>query len=471
MTATGAAAELISLEDALRLSRTCSAELHTRHLNPRLAQLLDLIGADTPIVRALGSRYWDANGREYLDFLTGFSAAGLGHNHWRVREAMQLVDDMPSLIEGLNHLAGALAHNLITLAPRGLQRVYFANSGAEVADASIKLARSATGRARMAACRGGFHGRTIGALSLTDNTAFRQSFEPMLPGVAHVAYGDLAALELALRSRDVAGFIFEPIQGEGGMVVPPDSYLAGVRELCSRYGTFMIADEVQTGLGRTGKMFAVNYANVVPDVILLGKTLGGGLIPLSAVLTTDAIFRSAKGGTPQTPFQTATFGGNTRACAAGLATLEVIVQERLCERAERSGRYLMERLRELQERHPLIEDVRGRGLMIGIEFAPATRGVGTALSGGVLNKLSHDLLSGMVLMELHREYRIMTAYTLNNPNVIRLQPPLNVERDDLDYVVESLDKTLTTLRSFPMATVHSVKKYAQQKFVDREVIY
>jgi putrescine aminotransferase len=463
MTPQGAPEKLITLEEALRLSTVRNAEFHIRHLNPRLARLLDFIGGGTPIVRAAGSRYWDAEGREYLDFLTGFSAAGLGHNHPRVRNAIAAVDGMPALIEGLNHLAGALAHNLAILAPPGLDRVYFANSGAEVVDASIKVARSATGRARILACRGSFHGRTIGALSLIDNQTFRQSFEPLLPGVSHVDYGDPAALETALRPRETAGFIVEPIQGEGGMIVPAAAYLPAARELCTRNGTLMIADEVQTGLGRTGKMFAVNHEHVVPDVLLLGKTLGGGIIPLSALLTTDAFFRAAKGATPRTPFHTATFGGNTRACAAGLATLETLVEERLPERAGQSGKYLLDRLRGLQRRHPLIADVRGRGLMIGIEFAPATRGIATALSAQVLNKLSHDLFSGMVMMELHREYGIMTAYTLNNPNVLRLQPPLNVEREDLDYVVDSLDRTLSTLRSFPLAAVHSLSRYARLK--------
>jgi putrescine aminotransferase len=454
-TKTTMAGTAISLEDALQMTRTRNIEYHTRHLNPRLAKLLRIMDADLPIVRASGSYFWDADGRRFLDFLTGFGALALGNNHPRMQEALRLVAEVPVLIQGLNHLAGALAHNLTILAPEGLARAFFANSGAEAVDASIKLARAATGKSKLVACHKCFHGRTLGALSLFDNLDFRSAFEPLLPGVMHVKYGDPESLEAALRNRDVAAFIVEPVQGEGGIHVPPSGYLREVRRLCSRYGALMIADEVQTGLGRTGIMFAVNHEDVSPDVLLLGKGLGGGLMPLSAVLTTEAVFRAAKCATPRSPFQTPTFGANARSCAAGIAALEVLTIEHLPARAADMGAYLLERLRELQQRHPVIAEVRGRGLMLGIEFAPPTAGWSATLTGGVVNRLFRGVFTQLVILELYREHHVMTAFTLNDLNVLRLEPPLNVERADADYVIDALDQTLGRLQGYFQGTLRS----------------
>ena len=452
---TGNRTPLITLEEALCLDQRQNVVYHRRHLNARLTALLELIKANKPLVRASGSYFWDSDGNQYLDFLGGYAALSLGHNHPRVCEAMHKVKALPNLVEGLSLLAGALAHNLAALAPGELERVYFANSGAEVVDAAIKLARATTGRVKLVACYKGFHGRTIGALSVMDRREYSEPFKPLLADVAFVPFGDSEALEAALRRRDVAGFIVEPIQGEAGIIVPPEGYLEAAREFCTRYGTLFIADEIQTGLGRTGKMFAVEHENVVPDVLLLGKALGGGVMPLSALLTTDVLWRASKGGTARSPFHTSTFGGNTRACAAGLATLEVLTSERLTERAAASGAYLLDRLRDLQRRQPLIAEVRGRGLMIGIEFAPATRGLATFVTGGLVNRLSHDYLTGLILMRLLSQPRIMTAFTLNNPNVLRLEPPLNIRQEQLEYFVISFDETMQNLGSFTWAALRS----------------
>jgi putrescine aminotransferase len=287
--------ELIGLGDAMRLDGRQSAELHRRHLNPRLVTMLEKIHADKPLASGSGPYFWDRDGGRFLDFLSGFGAMGLGYSHPAMRRAMELVEEVPVLVQGLNHLSAALAHNLSVLAPRGLERVFFANAGAEVVDAALKLARSATGRKKLVACAGGFHGRTVGALSLMDEQDFREPFEPLLPDVAHVAYGDAA--EKVLRGKNVAGFFVEPIQGEGGIRVSPPHYLQGLRDLCTHYGTLLIDDEVQTGLGRTGRTFAIQRYQVTPDVLLVGKTLGGGVMPLSALLTSDALFRASKAAT------------------------------------------------------------------------------------------------------------------------------------------------------------------------------
>lgn len=447
---------LLSLEDALQLSRKDNIHYHREHCNPRLANLLEIVEADSPFVRAEGNYFWDADGVQYIDFMSGFGAASLGHNPPRLLAALERVQNMPNLVEGLALLVGALSHNLAQLAPGQLTRAYFANSGAEVVDAAIKVSRAATGRVKIITCQGSFHGRTVGALSLMDNKAYHDPFAPLLEDVVFVPFGDVTALEKALRRSKAAGFILEPVQGEGGFVPAPPGYLSVARELCTRYGTLLIADEIQCGLCRTGDLFAVNSENVAPDILLLGKTLGGGVMPLSALLTTDDIYFASQADTPRSPLHTPTYGGNTRACAVGMAVLEELTTNDMARQVRESGAYLMQRLRMLQAEQPLIAEVRGRGLMIGVEFAPATRGLGTLVTAGVANKLSREYLAGIVIKELLSRHHIMTAYTLNNVNTLRVQPPFAVSKEEMDNFVDSLGQTLADLGSFTKAAVKSL---------------
>lgn len=435
---------LISIDRALRLTPAENAAYHRRHVNPRLATLLELIGAGKPLVRASGSYYWDSDGTRVLDFLSAFGALPFGHNPAAVHAAVDRVSELPNLVEGLSLLSGALAHNLAQIAPATLTRVFFANSGTEVVDAAVKLAKAATGRPGLVACRGAFHGRSIGALSLMDGPTHQQPFGALLPDVSHVGFGDLEALERVLSKRTVAALLIEPVQAEAGMVVPPDGYLHAARDICAHYGTLFVADEVQTGLCRTGCVFAVDHEQVIPDVLLLGKALGGGVMPLSALLTSDTLFRDAGGGTAKSPFHESTYAANTRACAAGMATLHLLLAEKMHVRAASAGAYLIGRLRDLQSVCPTIAAVRGRGLMVGIEWAPPMACVATRPVSGVVNRLSHEYFSGLVIRELLTNHRIMTAYTLNNPNVLRLQPALDVTREQIDTVVESLATVLSS---------------------------
>jgi putrescine aminotransferase len=299
----------------------------------------------------------------------------------------------------------------------------------------------------LVACEKGFHGRSLGALSITHRADYREPFGPLLPEVAFVPFGDGAALEAALRATTPAAFIVEPIQAEGGIRVPPPGFLAHARDLCTRHGALFVADEIQTGLGRTGSLFAVEAEGVVPDVLLLGKSLGGGVVPISAVMTTERLFRAAGGDTSRTPFHSSTFGGDPRACAAAIAALQVTTGERLPARAAAAGDYLLGRLRELQSIHPLITDIRGRGLLIGIEFAHPARGLAAALRGGVLGPLADGYLCGVVMMRLLQDHQILTAVTINEPTVLRVEPPLVVEHEDLDCLVDSLERTLALLGS------------------------
>ncbi len=432
---------LMDVDRALALTPDELRDRHRRYLNPGLASLLAILGVDKGYVRAEGMYVWDADDNRYLDFLAGYGALSLGHNPPQVIEAVDRVRDMPNILHAsLNPVAAALAESLAAITPGDLRHTFFGNSGAEAVEGSLKIARAATGRTDLVSCDGGFHGKTFGALTVTGREKYRKCFEPLLPGVRRVPFGDLLALEDALKDEKVAGFILEPIQAEAGVIVPPDGYLRGVRELCTRYGTLMIADEIQTGFGRTGKNFACEHEDVTPDVMCLSKTLGGGIMPTAAFISTEEVWDKAYGSQDTCLLHTSTFGGNTRACAAGLAAIQVLVEDNLAQAAAEKGDYLLGRVKEIAERYPMIKAVRGRGLLVGLEFTEVEGGILSALSGGAVTEMAKEYLAAMVSGALYRDHNVITAYTLNNPNVIRLEPPLIVTKEQIDYVVDGLDQ-------------------------------
>ena len=439
---------MLSLEQALSLQQKEVRQLYKHYANSGFASLLSLLDFDKDFVKAQGVKLWDRAGNEYLDFLGGYGALNLGHNHPSIIQAIDKVKGLPVLLQAsLNKLVAALAHNLASITPGNLKHSFFCNSGAEAVEAALKLARAATGKKRFLFCQGAFHGKTFGALSVTGRDKYKEAFRPLLPGCSQVPFGDLDALEESLQDNDVAAFIVEPIQGEGGVIVPPPGYLKGAEQLCRRSGALLIIDEIQTGLGRTGFMFACEEENVSPDVICLSKSLGGGLMPLGAIVTTEDAWKKAYGGMEKCLLHTSTFGGNTLAAAAGIAALEVIVKEDLPGQAAEKGRYFKEKLLELNKRYGLLKDVRGKGLLLGIEFA-SPEGILNKISGNTLGKLSHEYLASLVAGELLNRFGIITAYTLNNPNVIRLEPPLIVSYEEIDYVLSSLEKIFESSGSF-----------------------
>lgn len=433
--------DIVFLDEVLKASREQTRQWHRDHVNTALVTLLSLLDFDRPYVKAEGVRVWDSEGREYFDFLGGYGSLNIGHNHPKVWEAIEKVKGRPAILQAtLSPLVGALAKNLAAITPGKLKHTFFCNSGAEAVEGALKTARIATGKKKIIYTENSFHGKTLGALSVTGRTKYQQPFEPLIPNCFSIPYGDLDSLELELRRGDVAAFIVEPIQGEGGVVIPPDGYLKGAEELCHRYGTLLIADEIQTGFGRTGKMFACEHKNVEPDILCLAKSLGGGLLPIGAFITTEEVWKKAYGGINTCLLHTSTFGGNLLACSAALAAIEVLVKENLPNQAEEKGVYFQNKLNELKEKYEMIKEVRGVGLMIGIEFYQPTSGWLEKVSGGAFNKLSEEYFASLVASELLNEYQIITAYTLNNPNVIRLQPPLVVETEQLDRVVLALDE-------------------------------
>jgi ornithine--oxo-acid transaminase len=419
-----------------------TVDLAARHIDPAFVDVLRIIGFDTQFVSARGSYLYDTDGRAYLDFHTGEGFASLGHNHPDVRGALQaaLASD---LVDGVqihySALAGLLAEALSGLAPPGLDAVFFTSSGAEAVDSAMKFARAATGRPRLLACEGGFHGVTLGPLSLVGDEFFKDGFGPLLPGCALVPFGDLAALEAALRTRDVAAFIVEPIQGRT-VRLAPDGYLVAAQALCRRYGTLFVVDEIQTGLGRSGRTFALEAQPLDPDFVLVGKALSGGYMPVAAMLTRREIQAKAIGTLERSYIHQSTFGRNRLSMAAGLATLRIIERDGLVTHAARVGSVLMSGLSELQQRYEVIREVRGAGLMIGIELCAPRSRLGR-MNWRLIHAASEGLFPQLIVIPMYRDHGVITMAAGKN-DVIKLLPPLTLSEAEATQFLDALDEVL-----------------------------
>ncbi len=420
------------LPSALRSRAGEGAALWGRYLNPQTARVLRSIGFDRRWERAEGCYLYDDTGARYLDYLSGFGVFGIGRDHPTVRQALHDVldlglADMVQMDTPL--LAGLLGEALIERAPH-LDRVYMCNSGTESVEAALKFARCATGRGRVLYCDHAFHGLTAGSLSVNGAKEFRHGFGPLLPG-AMVPFGDLDALRRELRAGDVAALIVEPVQGKG-VAVAPAGYLAEAAALLHRNGALLICDEVQTGIGRTGRFFSHEYDDVQPDLVTVAKTLSGGFVPLGATLGTSAIFDKVYSSMDKVLVHDSTYGHNSLAMAAGLATLSVIDDEGLVTRAAETGAELTGLLRSAAARYPLIRDVRGRGLMIGIEFGrPESRRLRARY--GPLTMARKGLFTQMVVCALFEQHNILTQTAGDHMDVLKLLPPLSTSREDVAW--------------------------------------
>src|SRR5436305_8840536 len=383
-------------------------DLHTRRLNEQMVRVLRTIGYDVGFCKGQGQYLYDRKGERYLDLMSGFGVFALGRNHPAIRAARQSVldADLPNLVQmDVSTLAGLLAERLLALVPY-LDKVFFANSGAESVETAIKFARAATGRPGIVFCNHAFHGLTYGALSLNGDEMFRNGFEPLLPDCLRIPFNDLAALEQALSSRRMAAFIVEPIQGKG-VILPNEEYLKGAEHLCRRYETLFIADEIQTGIGRTGKFLAGEHWGIEPDMVLLAKALSGGHVPVGAVLMRKAIYNKVFNRMDRAVVHGSTFGKNDLAMAAGIATLEVMKAERVTENAARTGERLLRDLGALADDYELLKDVRGKGLMIGVEFG-SPHSLKLKASWNMLETASKGLVCQLITIPLLKQHKIHT---------------------------------------------------------------
>ena len=400
-------------------------EKYMKYVNPGFARLCKFANLATIEWEGRGAQVFDIFGRAYLDCIGGFGVFNVGRNHPRVVErAVEQLRRLPLSTRTLfNKQQADLAEMLAKITPGDLQYSFFCNSGAEAVEGALKLARLYTGRKKLVSCLNSFHGKTMGALSVSGREVYKKPFEPLLPETYQVPFDDLESMEKMV-DEETAAVIVEPVQGEGGVNIPSSDYLPGVREICNRHGALLIIDEVQTGLGRTGKMFACEHWSVVPDIMTLAKGLGGGILPLGAFMSTATIWKVFE----ENPLlHSSTLGGNPLACAVGLETLKILQEENIPRQAQEKGDYFLEKLRAFQITFPeLIKEVRGMGLLIGMEF------------------FDPDVAS-LLAMEM-AERMILVAYTLNNPRVIRFEPPLTISFEEMDRVMRALEESLLCVR-------------------------
>ena len=417
-------------------------DLHARLLNPQLPRMLHAIGFDQVYERAEGASLYDRDGQRYADFLAGFGVFGVGRNHPVIRKALRDVLDgeLADLVQfDCALLPGLLAERLLAKAP-GLDRVYFSNSGTEAVEAALKFARYATGRPRIVYCGHGYHGLTVGSLSVNGSAEFRRGFDPLLPDVS-IPLGSLEALEAELRKGGVAALIVEPIQGKGVHIAPP-GFLAGARKLLHDHGALLICDEVQTGLGRTGRWFAYQHDDVEPDIVTVAKALSGGFVPVGATLAKGWIFEKVYSSMDRVLVHDSTFGSNAAAMAAGLASLAVIEEERLVTNAERTGTALRGALQGMVDEYELLAEVRGRGLMIGLEFSKP-RSLKLRTGWGMLQAARVGLFAQMVVVALFQRHRILTQVAGDYMEVIKLLPPLTIDHADVALFCEAFAEVMT----------------------------
>jgi ornithine--oxo-acid transaminase len=425
--------------------------LHARHLNEQMVRVLRAIGYDVGFVRGRGAYLYDRDGNEFLDLLSGFGVFAIGRNHPKLREALTsvLLAELPNLVQmDVSALAGVLAQRLLARVPY-LEKAFFANSGAEAVEAAIKFARAATGRTGIVFCDHAFHGLSYGALSLNGDAIFRTGFEPLLPDCIKIPFNDLAALEQALTSKKIAAFIVEPIQGKG-VHIPDDGYLRGAAELCRKHGALFVADEIQTGLGRTGRFLAVEHWGVEPDMVTLAKSLSGGHVPVGAVLTRKWVFERVFNRMDRAVVHGSTFAKNDLAMAAGIATLDVIDSEKLIENADKQGKRLIRSLTGMIDRYELLKEVRGKGLMIGVEFG-APRSLKLKASWHAVESASKGLFCQLIAIPLFKEHRILTQVAGHGSHTVKLLPPLVLSDADCERIETSFDTVIAGSHRVPGA--------------------
>ena len=424
-------------------------DLHEQYVNPTFVKVLRTIGFDKVYAKAKGQYLWDQAGQRYLDMLSGFGVFAIGRNRPEVAQAIRdVLDlDLPNMVQmDCSFLSGLLAEALVKHCPPHLNAVFFTNSGTEAVEACLKFARAATGRNKLAYLDHGWHGLSLGSLSIMGNAEFREGFGEMLEGVC-VPYGDLAALEQALSQRDVAVFAVECIQGKG-VRVPADDFLPAAQALCRKYGTLFFCDEVQTGYGRTGKFFAFEHWGLEPDLISTSKALSGGYVPVGAMITRRSIYQKVYHRMDRCFVHSSSFGRNNLGMAVGLATLHVLDADNLVARSAAQGQQLMDAINQLRAKHEVLRDARGKGSMIGIEFQEP-KSLKLKMAWKMVHAANDGLFAQMVVMPLLQKHRIITQVSGNHGDVIRILPPFVLSDEDIQYFVHSLDEVLSACHKLP----------------------
>jgi putrescine aminotransferase len=413
---------------------------YARHVNPAFIKLLGLFRYGRVFSRARDVWVWDHEGRQYLDALACYGAANIGHNHPRLVESLRahLLGEHLNLVHaGPSMYEAELAARLVQLAGREFEVAIVGNTGAQAVEEGMKLARAYTGRAGFLYCEGSYHGSSLGTLSIMGDARMRRSFEPLLTECRAVPFGDVEALEQALDARNVAALVLDPGLSESGVMVAPAGYLRAAKQLCARHGTLLLLDEVQTGLGRTGALFAFEHDGVVPDILALAKSLSGGLVPVGATLTRADIARASCGSSDNFDAHFSTFGGNALACAAALETLAIIEDEELVENSRARGAEIRAGLQSRLAGHPLVREVRGRGLFIAVELGPEHADWRERLRPALLARASSTIFGQWAALKL-LERGVICQPATHRWNVLKLMPPLTLSREHTQTLVDAV---------------------------------
>ena len=424
-------------------------EIYARHVNPEWVRLLRALGLNKRFVRAQGAELTTEDGTKYIDVLSGYGVYNTGHNHPRlIKELTEQMHSMSATMLQLQipDLAGELAERLCKAAGGKLNKVYFGSSGSEGVDTALKFARAFTKRAGVLYSQGGFHGLSCGPLSLMSNVWWREGFEPLLPAIESVPFGELEALERLLKSERFAAFITEPIQGETGVKIPHNEYLKEASRLCSKYGTLLVIDEVQTGMYRTGKFLASHHFNIEPDMVVLAKALSGGFVPVSATLMRDDISRAVYSSPERSFVHASTFGENSMAMRAGLATMDVLEGEQLGARATLLGNRLRKAVIEGAKEYEMFGEFRGLGLMCGIEFTPP-RSTSLKMLFNGFAKLHPGLFGQMCVATLFEKEKLLTQMSGNNYMVLKVLPALTCTEEQIDRIAAGFISLLKTVNT------------------------
>lgn len=398
---------------------------YTRHVSPGIANVVKFMGFETVETRSEGCYVYGPDGEKYLDCLGGPGVFTFGHRHPKIVAAVaRQLQEMPlGSHVMLDPVMAEAAEAVAGLAPEGLQYSFFCNSGAEAVEGALKIARMHTGRTGFVCAVNGFHGKTFGALSASGRDSYKTPFEPLVPGFSHVPFGDAGALAAAVTDQ-TAAVLLEPVQCEAGIIVPPEGYLREARRICDEAGALLILDEIQTGFGRTGRIWGCDHDGVQPDMMTLGKALGGGVMPIGAFIARPEIWEVFH----DNPYiHTSTFGGNPLACRAAIAAVQVLGEEGITELCRQRGEELLAGMQQVAAEHPeLVQEVRGQGLLVGLQFADADVG-------------------NLVIAVLAQEH-ILTAFAMNRLEVLRFEPPAVITSEEIRRVVETTGQAIASAK-------------------------
>lgn len=445
----------INLDDIEKLSIKEIDKLYKHHFNKSLYKLFKISDVDIHFVKAEGMNVWDNKGNKYLDFVGGYGALNLGHNHPKMIESLKKHFKLPNLLtQSINTYNGVLANNISHLTNDKLSVCHFTTSGTETVEEAIKLSLMYKGKGCIVYCNNGYHGKTLGSISALGDK-IKKNYITFNKSFVEIPFGDFEALKKANKRNKIAAFLVEPIQGEGGINIPPKDYFKEVREFCDENNIILILDEIQTGLGRCGTMFYYEQLDIVPDILCLSKSLSGGIIPIGCIAVKDNLWKETYGKLKNATLLGTTFGGNTFASICGIKALDIIKEEKLYDRSKELGEYALAQLNRLKDKHDNITDIRGCGLLIGIEFGHLSK---------YNFKLITEFMMSSIISKMLKEYKIICAFTNNNPTVLRLQPPLIVNKEHVDYFIGSLDKVLSDFNKEISLLLESAKNATEGLF-------